>query len=169
MYGIYAAAVLTAILLFPVAADCYVFADTRRKRLNINFVLYKFIKLVNINIDYSDSVKMYINGRKKPLIGGGINFGNFKLLKFIYVTKAVQLCDFGIAGDGGAYAAVAHRAATAMLYRMAAERFAGCKLKNYTVLNVDEPGAVCCAALSAVTAPLLILAVALIIFAEKFR
>ena len=83
MYGIYAAAVLTAILLFPVAADCYVLADTRRKRLNINFVLYKFIKLVNINIDYSDSVKMYINGREKPLIGGGINFGNFKLLKFI--------------------------------------------------------------------------------------
>lgn len=122
--------------VLPVYVSVYAYADTEKKYASANFCLYRAIRFLNVNTE--EDGRLMINGKDakmKPALAlrdGKIAFDN------LCIFKIIQLSDFGMGNEKGAYAALLQSAATFPLYSYISKKGSSCKLKNYVVLNAEH-------------------------------
>lgn len=152
--------------LLPVYVSVYAYADSGAKYASVNVCLYRVFRLVNIN---SEEGKMKINGKDADvnpataLKDGKVFFDNLCLFKII------QLSDFGMESEAGAYASLAQSAFTLPLYHYISRRGYACKLKNYIVFNYEHGDVKYCAKAVSVINLVSALKILFMIFTEKLN
>lgn len=128
--------------LLPVYVSVYTYADSKKKFASLNICIYRIFRLANIN---SAEGHIQINGKD-----AGINIVTaVKNAKTAFdnlcLIKVVQLADFGITNDAGAYASLAHHALTLALYNYISCGGGNCKLSGHVILNCEQDGIRHCA------------------------
>lgn len=140
MYG---GTALFFVSVLPVYVSVYAYADSSKKYASANFCLYRVFRFLNVNTE--EDGKIMINGKEagiNPALAardGKIAFDN------LCVFKVIQLSDFGLGSDMGAYAALLQSVVTFPLYSYIEKSGSACKLKNYVILNAEHSDIKYCA------------------------
>lgn len=134
--------ILTAIgffiLLFPVHIYNYVYVNTKDSYASVNVSAYRLIRILNANTIKNSPDKMQINGKDKKFDKNLVNVNYLKIYNNLCLTKVIQLGDFGIQSDKGAYFALFQNTLSQALYAFVKVNGGRTKLKNYTVLNEEH-------------------------------
>lgn len=157
-------------VLFPLHVDNYIYINSSDHYAGVNVLLYRFIRVFNINTIKDSFDKMQINGKDKKIdadVAGVLKSNALKIYNNITFTKIVQLGDYGIASNGGAYAAAAQHALTQVIYSFVVLNGGRSKLKNYIVLNKEHDNIIYYAKISGVINLLSIMKIILILIMEK--
>ncbi len=162
-----AVTVSLAIILFPLHIDNYIYFNSVEKYASVNVALYRFIRVFNVNTVAHSVRRMHVNGKDKDIDAGFFKSNMLKIYNNLSVTKIIQLGDYGIAGQGGAYAAVAQNAVTQAVYSFATLNGGNIKLKNYIILNREHDGVVYYAKISGVINLLAAIKIMFILMMEK--
>lgn len=157
------------ILLLPLHIDNYIYFNAEERYAGVNVTLYRLIRVFNANTVRNSPGKMQINGEDKKIDTSFLKSNGLKIFNNLTLTKVVQLGDYGIAGDGGAYAAVVQNAITQTVYSFIEANGGKTKLKNYIVLNREHSNVVCYAKISGVINLLAVIKLILILITEKLN
>ena len=106
------AAVATALLLFPLHLDNYLYINVDEKYAGLNITLYRIFKIFNANTVKNSIDRMQVNGKDKKIDKSFIRSKALKIYNNLSITKIIQLGDYGVAANKGAYAAVIQNALT---------------------------------------------------------
>lgn len=162
---VYGSAALFFVCVLPVYVSVYAYADTHNKFASANFRLYRVFKFLDMNTE--EDGRIMINGKNasvNPVIAvrdGKIAFDN------LCIFKIIQLSDFGLASERGAYAALIQSALTFPLYSYIKNKGSKCKLKNYIVLNAEHDGIIYSAKIVSVINLLVAFKILFILFLER--
>ena len=133
---VYGACSLFFFSVLPVYVSVYAYADSGQKYASANFCLYRALRF--LSVDNDEGGKLRINGKAAgfnpatALRNGKIVFDN------LCVFKVIQLSDFGLQSEAGAYAALAQSAVAFPVYSYISKKGSTCKLKNYVILNEEH-------------------------------
>lgn len=131
-------AVVFSVFLFPVHIYNYVYVNSNDGYASVNVSAYRLIRILNVNTIKNSPDKMQINGKDKDLDKSLINVNFIKIYNNLCLTKIIQLSDFGIRSEKGAYFALLQNALSQALYAFVKINGGRTKLKNYTVLNEEH-------------------------------
>ncbi len=134
------AAAIAALSVFPVYVTNYVYADSEEKYVSVNICLFRYIGVFNANTVKDNPMSMQINGKSRNIDVGIIRANIPGIISRIHINKIVQLGDYGIKNDGGAYAAVVQSVASDFIYKLLQINGSHAKLRNYAVLNECTAG-----------------------------
>ena len=163
--------IVFGVILFPLHVDNYIYINSRERYASINVVLYRLIKVFNINTIKNSFDKMQVNGKDKKIDAGVARLFKNNVLKIynnITFTKMIQLGDYGIAGNNGAYVAVTQHAMTQAIYSFVVQNGGRVKLKNYIVFNKEHDKIIYYAKISGVINLLSVMKIILVLIMEKF-
>ncbi len=127
-------------LLFPIHISNYVYTDSVEQYASVNVCIFRYIKLFNINTVKNKPNHMMVNGKDKELDFSHVKANAFGVFKRLQLVKMVQLGDYGLMSDSGAYIALAQSAVSNCLYTVMLYSGSYAKLKNYTILNQSRAG-----------------------------
>ncbi len=134
---VYGATVLFFFSVLPVYVSVYVYADSGKKYASVNFCIYRFLRFLNIN-SAEDGHSMQING-KDAEIDIPLAMKDAKIaLDNTCLFKIIQLSDYGMLRESNTYAALLQGAITFPLYTYLKRSGSKCKLKNYTIFNMEH-------------------------------
>lgn len=156
-----------ALLLFPVHINNYIYFNSAERYAALNITLFRIFGVFNANTVKNSPDKMQINGREAKIDKNFFKSNLFKIFNNLTVTKVVQLGDYGIAGDGGAYAAVAQNAITGAAYAFIEMNDGRTRLKNYIILNREHKNVVYYLKVSGAINLLALIKLILILITEK--
>jgi hypothetical protein len=81
---------------------------------------------------------MQINGKEKELKFAAKQVYLYKIIKNLWITKIVQLTDFGLLREANTYVSLLQNDITNALYKLISTKRETTKLKNYTLLNYEH-------------------------------
>lgn len=163
------AAAVTALLLFPLHIDNYLYINADEKYAGLNITLYRIFKIFNANTVKNSIDRMQVNGKDKKIDKSFIRSKALKIYNNLSITKIIQLGDYGVAANKGAYAAVIQNALTQTAYSFAVLNGGRVKLKNYIILNKEHGNVVYYAKISGVINMLAVLKIIFILLTEKLN
>lgn len=155
-----------ALLLFPVHINNYIYFNSAERYAALNITLFRIFGVFNANTVKTRPTKCRSTAEKQRSIKI-FQEQSFKIFNNLTVTKVVQLGDYGIAGDGGAYAAVAQNAITGAAYAFIEMNGGRTKLKNYIILNREHKNVVYYLKVSGAINLLALIKLILILITEK--
>lgn len=164
-----AVATILLVLLFPVHVDNYVYFNVKERYLSANVTLYRLLRVFNVNTVKNSIDKMQINGKDKEIDASFLKSNILKIYNNLTLTKIIQLGDYGIAKDGGAYAAVLQNALSQTVYSFVNLNGGRTKLKNYIVLNREHDNIIYYAKVSGVINLIAITKIILILLVGKLN
>ena len=164
-----AVATVLLVLLFPVHVDNYVYFNVKERYLSANVTLYRLLRVFNVNTVKNSIDKMQINGKDKEIDASFLKSNILKIYNNLTLTKIIQLGDYGIAKDGGAYAAVLQNALSQTVYSFVNLNGGRTKLKNYIVLNREHDNIIYYAKVSGVINLIAITKIILILLVGKLN
>lgn len=135
---VWLAAVGFALSVFPLHIYNYIYINSAEKYAGLNVGLYGKLNLLNMNSIKNDPMHMQINGKNKKVEAGKIKWSVYKIFNSLCIFKIVQLSDFGIKKDSGAYSALAQSMLTTTLYKFIQCNGHYAKLRNYAILNAEH-------------------------------
>lgn len=135
---VYISAILFFITIFPVHLFNYVYINTEDKYAGLNVCAYRYIRFFNLNTVSDKPNEIQVNGKNKKMSFPEFRATAYKIFNKICIFKLVQLADFGLESEKGAYVALAHNAFTQVIYNFIRINRGYTKLKNYTILNSEH-------------------------------
>ena len=135
---VYMAAVGFLISVFPIHVFNYIYINTEEKYASINVTIFRYIRIFNINTVKDKPNEMQINGKSKKMNMDMLKLNFYRIFNKLCVQKVIQLTDFGVKEENGAYAALAQNGITNALYGFLRINGNRVKLRNYAVLNQEH-------------------------------
>ena len=135
---VYMAAVGFMISIFPIHVFNYIYINTEEKYASINVTIFRYIRIYNINTVKDKPNEMQINGKRKKMNVSMLKLNFYRIFNKLCIQKVVQLSDFGVRDENGAYAAVVQNGITTAAYSFLKINENRVKLRNYTVLNQEH-------------------------------
>ena len=135
---VYMAAAGFLISVFPVHVINYIYINTEEKYASINVTIFRYIRIYNINTVKDSPNEMQINGKRKKMNIDMLKLNFYRIFNKLCIQKVVQLSDFGVKDEKGAYAAVLQNGITTAAYSFLKINENRVKLRNYTVLNQEH-------------------------------
>lgn len=162
------AAVLFAVLVFPVHLYNYVYINTAQKYASLNVGVFG-INFYNMNTVEDRMGEMQINGKNEKIQPDKFKLSFYKIFNQICLYKIVQLGDYGMQNQNNAYVALAQNCFTTAIYKFIQMNGNYCKLRNYAVLNEEHADILYYAKAVTVINLIVILKIILVIIGDKLH
>lgn len=112
--------------------------NTDDKYGSINIILYRYLKLININTVKDRPNEFQFNGKSKQMSVEILKHNFYKIFDKICFYKLIQLSDYGLKNQSNVYAALVQNCFSTGIYKFLQANGNYSKLRNYIVLNNEH-------------------------------
>lgn len=158
-----------AILLFPVHFTNYIYFNFGEKFAGISVRLYNFIAIKRINTIRNAPSKMLVDGKEKDFDAKTLITSARILFNNIYLTKIIQLGDFGAQSELACSLCAVQNCISVALYTYLKSGGNKGKLRNYGIINHEHKNIIYYAKISGATNLVASIKILIILLSEKLN
>ena len=162
-------AAATFLLLCPLRLEATFYADLGARYASLGVKLFGAIDIFSSDTSPRSPASINVNGREKKIFSELLSGAPLKAFNNVCVTRITQLAGFGLARDGGAYAAVVNSCLTDIFYGFIRANGGRTQLENYMLFDASRDDILWSAKVTGYVNALAVIKLFVVLFWEKMN